>query len=110
MNIPPVKPYFPDEDRRWVLNAIDESMQSGMLTLNKYGKEFETEFAKYTEAPYAVAVNSGTSSIEIPFRILDVAGKDVLVPTNTFFATAAAVVHAMIIDLGGTARPDSGED
>lgn len=94
MNIPPVKPYFPEEDRRWVLNAIDESMQSGMLTLNKYGKEFEAEFGKVVGAKYAVAVNSGTSSLEIPLRILDVAGKDVLVPTDTFFATAAAVVHA----------------
>lgn len=94
MNIPPVKPYFPEEDRRWILNAIDESLQSGMLTLGKYGKEFEAEFAKMTGAPFAVVVNSGTSSIEIPLRILDVAGKDVLAPTNTFFATAAAVVHA----------------
>jgi len=43
---------------------------------------------------HAVAVNSGTSSLEIILRALGVEGKDVLVPTNTFFATAAAVVHA----------------
>jgi dTDP-4-amino-4,6-dideoxygalactose transaminase len=39
-------------------------------------------------------VNSGTSAIEIPLRILDIKGKEVLVPTNTFFATPAAVIHA----------------
>jgi perosamine synthetase len=39
-------------------------------------------------------VNSGTSALEIILRVLGVDGKDVLVPTNTFFATAAAVVHA----------------
>jgi dTDP-4-amino-4,6-dideoxygalactose transaminase len=43
---------------------------------------------------HAVAVNSGTSSLEIILRALRAEGKDVLVPTNTFFATAAAVVHA----------------
>jgi len=32
--------------------------------------------------------------LEIPLRILGVKGKEVVVPTNTFFATAAAVVHA----------------
>jgi dTDP-4-amino-4,6-dideoxygalactose transaminase len=39
-------------------------------------------------------VNSGTSSLEIILRSLGVEGCDVMVPTNTFFATAAAVVHA----------------
>ena len=43
---------------------------------------------------YAVAVNSGTSSLEIPLRVFDVRDKTVLVPTNTFFATPAAVIHA----------------
>jgi len=32
--------------------------------------------------------------LEIILRVLGVEGKDVLVPTNTFFATAAAVIHA----------------
>ena len=32
--------------------------------------------------------------MEIILRVLGVEGKDVLVPTNTFFATAAAVIHA----------------
>lgn len=94
INIPPVKAYFPDEDRKWIAAQIEEMLATGQLTLGKWGRAFEEEFAKRTGAQYAVAVNSGTSSIEIPLRVLDVAGKDVLVPTNTFFATAAAVVHA----------------
>ncbi|MDZ4224893.1 MAG: DegT/DnrJ/EryC1/StrS family aminotransferase, partial [bacterium] len=94
INVPPVKPYFPEEDKEWVAGKIKEMLSTGMLTLGALGKEFEKEFAAFVGTQYAVAVNSGTSSIEIPLRILDVAGKDVLVPTNTFFATAAAVVHA----------------
>jgi len=43
---------------------------------------------------YAVAVNSGTSALEIILRALDIEGHSVIVPTNTFFATPAAVIHA----------------
>ncbi len=89
-----MKAYFPEEDKEWVASKIKEMLSTGILTLGALGKEFEKEFAAFVGTQYAVAVNSGTSSIEIPLRILDVAGKDVLVPTNTFFATAAAVVHA----------------
>lgn len=86
--------YFPDEDRREILAAIDEVLQSGQLTLGKHGRTFETEFARLAGVEYAVAVNSGTSALEIPLRVLDVAGQEVIVPTNTFFATPAAVLHA----------------
>lgn len=86
--------YFPDEDRREILEAIDEILKSGQLTLGRHGQTFETEFAKLVGVKHAVAVNSGTSSLEIIFRALDVAGRDVIVPTNTFVATPAAVLHA----------------
>ena len=92
--IPPVKAYFPEEDRKWITKQIDEMLVTGQLTLGKMGQAFEEEFAKLAGVQYAVAVGSGTEAIEIPLRILDVARKDVLVPTNTFFATAAAVIHA----------------
>ncbi len=41
-----------------------------------------------------MAVSSGTSALEIILRALDVEGREVIVPANTFFATAAAAVHA----------------
>lgn len=86
--------YFPEEDRRSILESIDEVLRSGQLTLGRHGKAFEDEFAKLVGVKHAIAVNSGTSSLEIIFRALDVAGKEVIVPTNTFFATPAAVLHA----------------
>lgn len=94
MNIPAAKIYFPEEDRKWILEKMDEALASGWLTLGNFNREFETEFARRHGVEHAVAVNSGTSSIEIILRAVGVAGKEVVVPTNTFFATAAAVVHA----------------
>jgi len=92
--VPAAKIQFLPEDRAWIAERIQEVLSTGQLTLGKYGTEFERQFAQFCGTQHAVAVNSGTSSLEIILRALGVEGKDVLVPTNTFFATAAAVVHA----------------
>ncbi|RLG31797.1 aminotransferase DegT [Methanosarcinales archaeon] len=94
MKIPAAKIYFPEEDRKELLRQIDEILASGQLTLGKYTKEFEERFAAYVGTKYAIAVNSGTSALEISLRALDVKGHSVIVPTNTFFATPASVIHA----------------
>ncbi len=92
--VPAAKIQFLPEDRLWIAERIQEVLSTGQLTLGKYGAEFEKNFAQFCGVRHAIAVNSGTSSLEIIFRALGIEGKDVLVPTNTFFATAAAVVHA----------------
>lgn len=92
--IPAAKIQFLPEDRAWIAERISEVLATGQLTLGKYGVQFEENFARLCGARFAVAVNSGTSALEIILRSLGVEGKDVIVPTNTFFATAAAVVHA----------------
>jgi perosamine synthetase len=92
--IPAAKIQFLPEDRTWIAERIQEVLATGQLTLGRYGAEFEQKFAQFCGVKHAIAVNSGTSSIEIILRALGSEGKDVLVPTNTFFATAAAVVHA----------------
>lgn len=92
--VPAAKIQFLPEDRIWIADRIQEVLATGQLTLGKYGKEFEEKFAALCGVRHAIAVNSGTSALEIILRSLNVEGRDVLVPTNTFFATAAAVVHA----------------
>jgi dTDP-4-amino-4,6-dideoxygalactose transaminase len=94
MRVPPATVYIPEADRRAILARIDEALATGQLTLGKFGRELEERFAAYCGATYAVAVSSGTSALEIALRALGVEGKDVLVPANTFFATAAAALHA----------------
>jgi dTDP-4-amino-4,6-dideoxygalactose transaminase len=73
---------------------MDECLKNGRLTLGSFGQTFEEEFAVLCNVRYAVAVNSGTSALEIILRSIGVAGRDVIVPTNTFYATAGAVLHA----------------
>src|SRR5204863_3025163 len=99
MNIPAARIVFSDDDRAAVLEMIDQTLQTGSLTLGPYTRELEDAFRARHEAPFAVAVSSGTSAIEIILRTIGVEGREVVVPANTFFATAAAVIHA-----GGTPR------
>jgi dTDP-4-amino-4,6-dideoxygalactose transaminase len=64
------------------------------LTLGQYGEQFERAFATYHGAPYAVSTNNGTAALEIILRALGVAGGEVIVPANTFAATAFAAIHS----------------
>jgi len=93
--VPAARIDFSLEDRLWIAERIQAVLESGQLTLGRYGAEFEERFADYCGAKHAIAVNSGTAALEIILRAIpDAAGRKVLVPANTFFATAAAVIHA----------------
>jgi dTDP-4-amino-4,6-dideoxygalactose transaminase len=56
---------------------------------------FERAWASYCGASHAVGVANGTDALELTLLALGVgAGDEVIVPANTFIATAAAVVRA----------------
>jgi dTDP-4-amino-4,6-dideoxygalactose transaminase len=92
--VPAARVVFGEDDRSAVAAAVSEILATGALTLGPHTKGFETDFAALHEARHAVAVSSGTAAIEIALRIVEVSGRDVVVPANTFYATAAAVLHA----------------
>jgi perosamine synthetase len=92
--VPAAAIWFPPEDRAEILACIDECLTTGRLTLGPLGESLEAEFAAVTGAKHAVAVSSGTSALEIVLRSVGVTDRRVLVPSNTSFATGAAVVHA----------------
>ena len=94
MRVPPARILFPPEDRVAILARIDEALTTGQLTLGPIGRELEDAFAARHGAQHAVAVSSGTAALEIILRAIGVDDREVIVPANTFFATAAAAVHA----------------
>jgi dTDP-4-amino-4,6-dideoxygalactose transaminase len=58
-------------------------------------RAFESEYAAYAGVDHVVGVASGTDALEVPLRALGVApGDEVIVPANTFIATAEAIVRA----------------
>jgi dTDP-4-amino-4,6-dideoxygalactose transaminase len=56
---------------------------------------FEREFAEFSGAPHCVGVGNGTDAVELALRAVGVGeGAVVILPANTFIATAEAVVRA----------------
>lgn len=57
--------------------------------------EFEREYAEYVGVGFCVGVGNGTDAIELALRAAGVgAGDEVIIPVNTFIATAEAVSRA----------------
>lgn len=94
-NIPATKPFFSDEDIDFITENLKEILSGkSFLSQYKFSSQFEKEFASYTGTDFAVSCNSGTSALELIFRALDVKGKEVILPSNTFIATANAIMNA----------------
>ena len=94
MKITNAKPFFPEDDIPLILDEIKKSLETGTLTFGPNVDKLEQEFAKYAGVKYAIAVNSGTSALEIALRYYDLKGGEVIVPTNSFIASANAVIFA----------------
>ena len=93
-NIPVLRLHYSKIEKQNISKKIKNILSSGYLTMSKKVFEFERLFAKFVGTKYAVAVNSGTSALEISLRALNVEGKSIIVPTNTFMATPLSVIHA----------------
>ena len=92
--IPILRLNYSNNEKKNISEGVKKILNSGHLTMSKNVFQFEKLFAKYVGTKYAVAVNSGTSALEIPLRALNVEGKSIIVPTNTFMATPLAAIHA----------------
>ena len=94
MNISVASPYFSEESLNSILDEIKLVLKSGRLTDGPYAQEFERKFAEYNSIKYAVSVNSGTSALDVALRYFKLAGREVIVPTNTFVSTPHSVLFA----------------
>lgn len=75
--------------------AVAEVLRSGWLTQGPRVTEFETQFARYVNAPHAVAVSSCTTALHLSLVALGIGrGDEVLCPSLSFIATANAITHA----------------
>ena len=92
--IPLIRIKYTNEEIKFIQNGVKDILESGYLTMGSKVKEFEQEFSDFIDIKHAVAVNSGTSALEIPLRALGVANKTVIIPNITFMATPLAAIHA----------------
>jgi len=73
-------------------DAVLSVLRSGWLTTGKESLAFEEEFARYTGAVYALAVNSATAGLHLALEALGLqSGDKVLTSSFTFTATAEVI-------------------
>jgi perosamine synthetase len=92
--IPGARPHFSVEDRKEILEKIDQILRTGALTQGTYQKEFEASGAAMAGTKFAFAVNSGGTALELVMEALNLKGGEVIVPTQTFVASPNSVVRA----------------
>ena len=80
------------EEYRAAIEAVcEETAFSG----GKYADQFDREFAEFCQVPYAAGVNNGTSALHCAMLALGIgAGDEVIVPANTYIATAWGVTYS----------------
>jgi dTDP-4-amino-4,6-dideoxygalactose transaminase len=75
--------------------AIGRVVESAAFVLGREVEAFESAFAEYLGARFCVGVSNGTAAIQLAVTACGIgAGDEVIVPANTFFATAEAVSTA----------------
>ena len=77
---------------RQVLETVNST---GAYVGGPFVERFESEWAAYCEADHAIGVANGTDAIELALRAFGVGpGDEVIIPGNTFIATAEAAMAA----------------
>lgn len=80
-------------------DKLDEAYNRVVFNESQFihGKEdelFEKEYAEYVEAKYCVGVASGLDALYLTLKALDIKqGDEVIIPSNTYIATALAVSY-----------------
>jgi dTDP-4-amino-4,6-dideoxygalactose transaminase len=87
-------PLFDLRLREADIEAVVATLRSGWLTMGPRTRAFEEAFAAQLGARHAVAVSSCTAALHLAYLAAGVGpGDEVVVPSYTFVATAAAVLH-----------------
>lgn len=103
-------PLFDVRLTREDLDAVADTLRSGWLTTGPRTQAFEEAFATAIGVRHAVAVSSCTAALHLAYLAAGIGpGDEVIVPSFTMVATAAAVLHAggkpVFADIVGTHEP-----
>lgn len=80
--------------KKEIFEAFEKVYNDTAFSSGPFVEEFENNFAKFCKARYAVGVNNGTSALHLAMLTLGIgAGDEVIVPANTFIATAWGVSY-----------------
>ncbi|MGK0160192.1 DegT/DnrJ/EryC1/StrS family aminotransferase [Pseudomonas mosselii] len=99
-------PSFTEEEA----NAVRDVILSNKVNYwtGQECREFEKEFAKWSECKYAIALTNGTVALDLALHALGIgAGDEVIVTSRTFLASVSSIVNAGAIPVFADVDADS---
>lgn len=92
--------------REEVLTAVNGVLDSAQFVGGEWVDKFEEQFSRAVGSGYAVGVGSGTAALELALKVSGIgSGAEVIVPANSFFATAEAVSNVGAIPVFADVDP-----
>ncbi len=93
------------EQRQEIMQSVGDVFERGAYIMQVDLLEFERELAEYLSVRHAIGVADGTMGLLLPLLTCRLEpGDEVIVPTHTFIASAAAIHHAggkpVLVDCG----------
>lgn len=81
--------------KKEIFEAFEKVYDQTAFSGGSFAEEFEKQFAAFCKTGYAIALNNGTSALHLALLALGVGkGDEVIIPANTFIATAWGVSYA----------------
>ena len=80
--------------KKEVFELFEKVYENTAFSGGPFVEQFEKDFSNYTQTKYAIGVNNGTSALHLAMLALGIgAGDEVIIPANTFIATAWAISY-----------------
>ena len=91
---------FNNQYRKEFFKGAKKILDEGFLSNHTFVKELESQLSKYNKIQNCILSTSATTSLELILKAINIKNKVVLVSTNTFIATASAIINS-----GGKPKP-----
>ena len=96
--------------KKEVFAAFEKVYEQTAFSGGPFVEEFEKDFAAFCHTKYAIGLNNGTTALHLAMLALGIgAGDEVIIPANTFIATAWGVTHAGATPVFVDCHPDTWE-
>jgi dTDP-4-amino-4,6-dideoxygalactose transaminase len=81
--------------KKEIFEAFEKVYEKTAFSGGPFVEEFEKAFAPFCNTKYALGVSNGTTALHLAMLAMGIgAGDEVIIPANTFIATAWGVSHA----------------
>jgi dTDP-4-amino-4,6-dideoxygalactose transaminase len=93
-----------------IFEAFEKVYEKAAFSGGLFVEEFEKKFTNYIGSEYTIGVGNGTIALHLAMLVLGIGvGDEVIIPANTFIATAWGVSHAGATPVFVDCEPDTWE-